>query len=305
MAKKTTSYNITEVNGKIRKVTTNTRIVQESRLQKSRRIASENSTLFRFALSGTIVMLFFGLFLLIGTTDFYNENQQQLNWIDENGQFIQDSYKISIDANIDIPLDVLNGYTIRQIFENSEIEVIENPINVSTTFYGGGDYSITLGDAYYIVAENQIFNGTVDFAAIQPIPSGEQYLLDDGVGRVLYSSFPSSTIRLFWYILNTLTANLSVKVYNLNQFGLEDVDLTFMNYYHNLYLNNIENRNLDNYYNLGNIPITNLQNMNTVLFKPAIDIVGGMTDTANTAIGFTLQAWNFVGDIWKRIWGVE
>jgi len=74
MERKQTSINITETNGKLKRVTTNTRITQESRLERSRRIASQNSTLFRFALSGTIVILFLGLFLLIGTTDYYFEN---------------------------------------------------------------------------------------------------------------------------------------------------------------------------------------------------------------------------------------
>ena len=64
-------------------------------------------------------------------------------------------------------------------------------------------------------------------------------------------------------------------------------------------------RTLETINQLGNIPITNLENMNTFVFKPAVEIIDSMTSTASTAIGFSLKSWQFVINIWNRIWGVE
>jgi hypothetical protein len=351
MAKKTTSYNIIEVNGKIRKVTTNTRIVQESRLQKSRRIASENSTLFRFALSGTIVMLFFGLFLLIGTTDFYNDNQQQLNWIDENGQFIENSYNLSVTITNDTPLDDLNGLTLNDLF--NDLNFVPNPDFTTTDLYwnlvflsggildgllqvnGNGLNTIFL-PLYYSDVPNVIgerFFYRTRFNVVGPELKSIMLVTTTTVGgfdRQLFNFTPTNNE---WYInygaftsdnstgdfaiyflsdsysnSNQDSTTLSIDyiyVYNLSDFDLDHLSDSQINEYYEIWESNKLKRSLDNYNELGNIPVTNLENMNTVLFKPAVEIVGGMTDTANTAIGFTLQAWNFVGDIWKRIWGVE
>jgi hypothetical protein len=306
MAKKTTSYNITEVNGKIRKVTTNTRIVQESRLQKSRRIASENSTLFRFALSGTIVMLFFGLFLLIGTTDFYYENQQELNWIDSNGQFIENSYNIqTIQVDNNVPLIDLNNLTLSQVFDVpnffQELFILNN---VTTAFYGTKYILYEPGDLLFISSEIENV-GLIETLIIETPDPYLNYNVNNNFVTFNYqSNLSGTTFLIYYYLLTSVTGFIDLKIYNLTDLGI-NLDYHYINEYYQIYLNNLNTRSLESFYNLGNIPITNLENMNTVLFKPATDIVGGMTDTANTAIGFTLQAWNFVGDIWKRIWGVE
>jgi hypothetical protein len=323
MAKKTTSYNITEVNGKIKRVTTNTRIVQESRLQKSRRIASENSTLFRFALSGTIVMLFFGLFLLIGTTDFYNDNQQQLNWIDDNGQFIENSYNLSVTITNETPINELNNLTLNEVFIDNN-DWIYNLQEGNLTDLGD-EYQITTTSTFsrflnnvinthnYFISFNLKITQPLDALWIlssfdaglyqlpQYVDEYHEYVLKiyaDGTELNAPYFFDSQFVSQFIYLIK------NPFLIDLTFLGIDNLTQNQLKFYFDLWKQNNE-RSIETYNQLGNIPITNLENMNTVLFKPAIEIVGGMTDTANTAIGFTLQAWNFVGDIWKRIWGVE
>lgn len=257
--------------------TKTTRITQESRLDRSRRIASQNSSLFRFALSGTIVVLFFGLFLLIGTTDYYNANAQDLKWVDDNGQFIEKSYNIEIYKNNlllneNLIYGTINNFTGQYTIDSLNRGLVtENYLNVynvrsfTLSFDQSVDNNVIIfqydNNYNYLGVSNRIFLG---------VGNGGNFTLLDNT-----------------YYYKILFVNLSTPPPPIdNNYELYEIK-----------------RDLLIYNNLGNIPVTNLENMNSVLFKPAVDIVNGMTDTATGALGFSLQAWNFVIDIWNRIWG--
>lgn len=316
--------------------TKTTRITQESRLDRSRRIASQNSTLFRFALSGTIVVLFFGLFLLIGTTDYYNSNAQELKWVDDNGQFIENSYNFQVSITNNTPLDNLNGLTLNEVFDDNNLIVNSDFSNGLTNWIVGSNVNATIiderlnviqtgaasstsanhiqqqnvyttsnyNDLIYIVSQVQSVSGTTTFRIAYPTINTTisttttqktfiSSLSIGGFGDVLYFGIQGPGEYNIDYI----------KVFNLTTLGIDLLTQQEMDNYYNLWLENQDKRSLEIYNNLGNIPVTNLENMNSVLFKPAVDIVNGMTDTATGALGFSLQAWNFVIDIWNRIWG--
>jgi hypothetical protein len=333
MERKTTSTTVTHTQyGDL--TTKSTRITQESRLDRSRRIASQNSTLFRFALSGTIVFLFFGLFLLIGTTDYYNANAQELKWIDDNGQFIENSYNLQVTITNDTPLDELNELFVdSQIALNSEFSNgTTNFSNNNSTFtvsngrgtlLGSGTASDmwlwqnginVVGNDYYFISSIRVttsnytkfryFNGAsfVDYDFKVPADVNYYNLSTKFTSlgsnfQLIAMVFPNSTAQNgHGYLIDYF------RVYNLTDLGI-NLTKQELDEYYNIWEENKQSRSLETYNNLGNIPVTNLENMNSGLFKPAVDIVNGLTDTASGALGFSLQAWNFVIDIWNRIWG--
>lgn len=331
MERKQTSTTIRHTeNGNI--ATKTTRITQESRLDRSRRIASQNSTLFRFALSGTIVVLFFGLFLLIGTTDYYNSNAQDLKWVDENGQFIENSYNLAITFTNDTPLNDLNGLTLNDIFLDSQLLLNPNFENGDSNWlFNVGSYSINegivtftttaqnqaiytienfnVGHTYYNVARAKTLTLSIALRNYGLIGSPYKYVPATNQFEIVSIKAVAEDLNSSLQMRQLTSSNLGEKyldfvyLYDLTNLGLENMNINDLDFYFNFWYNNNFKRNLNSYNNLGNIPVTNLENMNAVLFKPAVDIVNGMTDTATGALGFSLQAWNFVIDIWNRIWG--
>jgi hypothetical protein len=335
MQRKQTSINITETNGKLKRVTTNTRITQESALARSRRIASQNSTLFRFALSGSIFILFFGLLLGVGTTEYYQDNAQTLQWIDSNGEFIEDSYNLQVTISNQTPLDDLNGLTLNELFIDNNINNdnwvpflaninINNDILTATStgtipsVYQINDYNV--GDYLYMSVNVNVLSGNSNIRLIIDnrnivnikLPLNQWTRLSaytisiNNVADGWEVAYRGSTIAGDQYqfqISDLILLNLS----NIN---LEHLTQQQIDYYFDIWKENQQNRNLDNYYNLGNTVVSNFEGMNDSIFQPALRIYDSLRpqiENVSEGVEMIEEGWKYIfsgklfSDLWKEI----
>jgi hypothetical protein len=332
MQRKQTSINITETNGKLKRVTTNTRITQESALARSRRIASQNSTLFRFALSGSIFILFFGLLLGVGTTEYYQDNAQTLQWIDSNGQFIEDSYNLQITISNQTPLDDLNGLTLDEVFFDSNLFDITQfssavPPTVRATFdriqndfyywkRGTDNRWISVSDFQGdLTTSNLYYNIEID----TNLTTNYRILNNTGLnGSGIYSGISNGDINAFITVafngLNIpVDAEFGIHInglyINLSVLGITSTKEQ-LDYWYNIWQENNETRNLDNYYNLGNTVVSNFEGMNDSIFQPALRIYDSLRpqiENVSEGVEMIQEGWRYIfsgklfTDLWKEI----
>lgn len=69
------------------------------------------------------LMIVFLVLLLGSAIEEYQEQPQNYSWIDANGEFKTSSYDLTVSYNLDTPIDDLNGYSLRKVFEDERAEV--------------------------------------------------------------------------------------------------------------------------------------------------------------------------------------
>lgn len=65
-----------------------------------------------------LLMFLFGWSLVT-----YNENPEKYQWLDANGEFKTSSYDLTVSYNLDTPLDELNGYSLKEVFEEEQLMI--------------------------------------------------------------------------------------------------------------------------------------------------------------------------------------
>lgn len=137
---------------------------------------------------------------------------------------------------LDTPINDLNNYTLREVFGAPQINITNVPINQTTTFYGTQDFYVPIGETYYVIARSEIVSGSLANVQIQERnPTTITYSINNGAGTLKTDPLNTNQLRIFWYILSSLTATLDIEIIRLDQFALESAPISLLDYYSNLY----------------------------------------------------------------------
>lgn len=285
-----------------------TRVTQETPRQRARRVASENSTFFRFVLSGSIGVIFLVMIMLVGTVEYYEVNAEFLNWLNDDGTFNENSYNLQVTLTNDTPLDNLNGLTLNQVF--NENNILSNDFYDWQSYDGGINVNPTLINDDIIRFEinnggsgiTQIVNYTLNtniYIRFKYYGSQNgiiQYgFIENGVGSRLNST-PLLTIEqvfsriysinlslkdfIFGRVNNQGLAYIYLKDYvllNLDYLNLNNLNQQQLNDYYDLWQQNKEERSIDIYYGLGDVIVSNYVGFGENVINPASRILDFLT----------------------------
>jgi hypothetical protein len=126
----------------------NERVLRQ-RQQKEQR---QQSYIFGALLNTTTYMVIFLLLIFGLSAEAYQREPQRYSWLDENGEFKTSTYDVTISYNLDTPLDDLNGYSLKDVFEDEDLIVNGD----FTNDYTGWTCSVTLC---------QVNNGILEFTS--------------------------------------------------------------------------------------------------------------------------------------------
>ena len=118
-------------------------VLREVQQAKSQRIKSQKqarqarasgerqeSFIFGTLLNTTTYMIIFLLLLFGSSINVYQSNPQKYSWLDLNDKgeivgFREETYDVTVSYNLDTPQDDLNGYSLREVFEDENL-IINN-----------------------------------------------------------------------------------------------------------------------------------------------------------------------------------
>ena len=179
-------------------------VLREIQQSKSQRIRSQKqarqaqvsgerqeSFIFGTLLNTTTYMIIFLLLLFGSSINVYQSDPEKYSWLDLNtdGEIIgfkEETYDITVSYNLDTPLDELNGYSLRQLFED------ENQSDLTTYLPVGG--SITHYDDFFT------FSGTTG----------------NTIQRVYNHGFTSLGSKIIFTIIDFKITSLTSTLYYFN-----------------------------------------------------------------------------------------
>lgn len=287
-----------------------TRVTQETPRQKARRVASENSTFFRFVLSGSIGVLFLVMIMLVGTVEYYEVNSEQLNWINNDGTFNENSYNLQVTLTNDTPLNDLNGLTLNEVFNSNKfvngdftdgtngwnvntfdgvsLNIINDSLQITSTspgrvwLYQNG-LSFNSGDTYYLRFDINITQGTLslwNYVGGGSIATNRDFMWSSITNyNGIYSKKSNASLNNDgFFIGNTATQSINV-IYldnfillNLNDLGIINLTQQQLDNYFDIWQENKEKRSIETYYGLGDVIVSNYVGFGENVINPATRI---------------------------------
>jgi hypothetical protein len=336
--KKTTTTTVTQVGNQRPQTRTSasTSVTHESPRQRARRVASENSTFFRFVLSGSLGLLFMVMILLVGTTAFYVENQDDLTWLNSDGTFNENSYNLQITVTNDTPLIDLNGLTLNEVFEGQAF-VFDEHFNgsLNETLISGGNYAflnnqylifdtslavflyyefINNGNIYLNISGYSDGKGSLNlrFENVNIYPQIFQFSIDNFIS--IKTNQNTDQLRLNRYPNTGISYIDRLFILDLDELGLENLTKEQLDEYYDIYINNKEKRLMDSFYGLGDVVVSNYQGFGQNIAQPASQILDALRpriENFDEGIDMIRDGWKYIFtgelfvDLWKEIWGDE
>lgn len=235
------------------------------------------------------------LFIMLGTTiNVYSVNNDNLTWVDSNGDFKLDSYNHSM-INLDTDLVELNNQSLNDVFLDGNLitnhdfsngstgwilynsSVINNQCYIENTIGNNSyclQYVFNLSDIYFVYVEHNVIQNTIFYATT----GRDAY----GVNSQTYHTFKGTPIQSY-FVVGRETSSAISKAYvdyvyaiNLTVLGLTSLSENDLKQYYDLYVSLQENR-IESYKELGNEPISQWQNL-TQHLQLVIDAIMGPID---------------------------
>lgn len=236
------------------------------------------------------------LFIMLGTTiNVYSVNNDNLTWVDSNGDFKLDSYNHSM-INLDTDLVELNNQSLNDVFLHgnlitnydfsngstgwtlsnasvvNEQGYIDNTINTSNSYLLQHGFNTT--DTYYVYAEHNVIQGIIWYATT----GGINYTSSSLSYHSRKGTFTATYFVVGRYTSNTQAYVDNIYVLNLTSLGLTSLSENDLKDYYDLYVSLQENR-IEAYKDLGNEPISQWQNLTQILSDIMDAVAGPISDT--------------------------
>ena len=154
----------------------------------------------------TTAFLLLLLFLFGYSLVTYTDSPEKYQWLDINGEFKTSSYNVTVSYNLDTPLDDLNGYSLKEVFEDENLII-------------NGDFSTDISGWSALNATISFNNGMLEYS--NAINSNSR------VGRSL-NIIDDHTYYFNWFF-DTQDTILSSKIY-LGQYRTVSKDNGFNSY---------------------------------------------------------------------------
>ena len=249
------------------------------------------------------------LFIILGTTiNVYSSNNDNLTWIDSNGDFKVNSYDHSM-INLDTDLIELNGLSLNEVFNTGNLMPNYDFSDSSTSFYSsyntsiydhstgvliatGNDVStrafvyidnlINTIDTFYLSVEKktEISNNANTRTYAYGLYSAILYGNNDWQRYSDYGTLTATSTRFFIDDFRNDTLLSTDKTYtdnvyliNATDLGIDNLTKNEIDEYYDLYVSLQENR-IEAYKELGGEPISQWQNL-TQHLQLVIDAITG------------------------------
>jgi hypothetical protein len=159
--------------------------------QRQEKIQRQESYIFGRLLNTTTYMIIFLLLIFGLSAQAYQREPQKYSWLDANGEFKTETYDVTVSYNLDTPLNDLNGYSLKEVFEvynlqngywftynssiNSNDQELFNGLwtsqslavfSVVRNFYDG---DIVVGNSYYVNGSIRTISQNVERIQIEKI----------------------------------------------------------------------------------------------------------------------------------------
>lgn len=256
------------------------------------------------------------LFIMLGTTiNVYSVNNDNLTWIDSNGDFKINSYDHSM-INLNTPIVELNNQSLNEVFNignviqnhdfsngitnwssmsRSSLSIVDGNLRVSSTVTGS-DYYFTrqsgfpgvLNEKFYYYFQYRV-NDLTDISFIRFVINGNQvpYQHTPTTTDWIQASFIESSYLNNFRIDSQYTeinnkyyeinGDIGIYAVNMSDLGIDNLTKNQMDEYYNLYVNLQENR-IEAYKDLGNEPISQWQNLTQTVSSLIDDILQPVND---------------------------
>ena len=183
-------------------------VLREVQQAKSQRIKSQKqarqarasgerqeSFIFGTLLNTTTYMIIFLLLLFGSSINVYQSNPQKYSWLDLNDKgeivgFREETYDVTVSYNLDTPQDDLNGYSLREVFEDENLIINNDFSDGLNNWILTSNPTVTIYDDYV-----EIYNSSGSgYARIEQRPNvsvGDQTYVTinakfTGAGRIQY-----------------------------------------------------------------------------------------------------------------------
>lgn len=252
-----------------------------------------------------LLMFLFGWSLVT-----YNENPEKYQWLDANGEFKTSTYDVEVSYNLDTSQDDLNGYSLKEVFEEENYLTFSTgqTYRVTDIVYNGNSVSYT---------PTTVGVGFLGITPSLPITSANYYIrfsLNAQVGNTYRFAFGNAYYKTFdldyqnqvfsyrhdnrvkgnrnyfeiWNLDNDQNSFITwfdVYLINLTDLGINQTK-DEMDYWYSEY-QRLQDNQIENYKELGSTVESSWQFL-TGYFTTLVDIVGRQLDFILNPIDFII-----------------
>jgi hypothetical protein len=134
MAREIKGFRLDDTKANVQRQIKTERRERETRIRTTKqRSERQESFIFGSLLNTTTYMIIFLLLIFGLSAEAYQREPQRYSWLDENGEFKTSTYDVTVSYNLDTPLDDLNGYSLREVFEEENQSGFTSVIPVGGT----------------------------------------------------------------------------------------------------------------------------------------------------------------------------
>lgn len=277
-------------------------VYKDTYTDKETTFRKEQPGVFGILTSMTTYLIIFMLLLFGTSAVHYQNNQENLSWIDANGEFKASSYDLTVSYNLDTPLDELNGNSLNDVFFDNELFVngqFENN-TISPSYTSRSSY--VLNAPYLDITSNNSAN-FYQFQQVLSIPASHDIFMIskvenlvgtwrvdvqvfDGSYPVLYNGInvkgygKFTSLNTIQRIMLTFRANNSydpasarisnIRIIDLTSLGINQTE-DEMYYWYTEYQKLSQGNMLEDLKTLGAMPLASWNTMNEIT-RTLIDV---------------------------------